>query len=88
MSSDTATAAAAGTNGEPLLESAMETGQGADDEPEMAIGDKLAGEPVPDPNGDGRLTMAEAGELLGLPADTNDRSAANAAAHDDEEKPK
>jgi hypothetical protein len=49
------------------MESAMETGQGADDEPELAIGDKHAGEPAPDPDGDGRLSVAEAGRLLGLP---------------------
>jgi hypothetical protein len=51
----------------PVIDSAMETGHGADDEPEMAIGDKYGGDDVPDPDGDGRLTIAEAEELLGGP---------------------
>lgn len=47
------------------IDDAMRTGQGADDEPEMTIGDKHSGEAAPDPDGDGRLTVGEAAELLG-----------------------
>ena len=49
----------------PVLESAMNTGVGADDEPEMLVGDKHQGEPLPDLDGDGALSVAEAKELLG-----------------------
>jgi hypothetical protein len=31
----------------------------------MTIGDKHSGEAAPDPDGDGRLTVGEAAELLG-----------------------
>ncbi|MBC7806712.1 MAG: hypothetical protein H7145_11225 [Akkermansiaceae bacterium] len=44
-------------------DSAMATG--TDDEPEMSIGDKHDGEAVPDPNGDGKLTLNEAAIILG-----------------------
>lgn len=44
-------------------DSAMATG--TDDEPEMTIADKHAGERLPDPNGDGELTPDEAATLLG-----------------------
>jgi hypothetical protein len=47
----------------PVLESAMRTGE--DDEPEMTIGDRHAGDTIPDPDGDGVLTPDEAERLLG-----------------------
>lgn len=47
----------------PVADSAMATG--TDDEPEMSIGDKHAGDTLPDPDGDGKLTVAEAATLLG-----------------------
>ena len=47
----------------PVADSAMATG--ADDEPEMSIGDKHAGDALPDPDGDGKLSVAEAATLLG-----------------------
>ena len=43
----------------------MRTGEGADDEQEMTIGDKHSADPPLDTNGDGRLTIDEAEELLG-----------------------
>lgn len=43
----------------------MRTGQGADDEPEMTIGDKYGTDPAPDPDGDGTLSVDEAEEMLG-----------------------
>ncbi|MBC8141017.1 MAG: hypothetical protein H7Y38_06200 [Armatimonadetes bacterium] len=45
----------------PVADTAMATG--TDDEPEMTIADKHAGDTLPDP--DGTLTEAEAAELLG-----------------------
>lgn len=48
---------------QPAADSAMATG--TDDEPEMTIADKHAGEMLPDPNGDGELTSDEAATLLG-----------------------
>ena len=44
------------------LESAMNTG--TDDEPALTVGDKHPAD-LPDPNGDGVLTVAEAETLLG-----------------------
>lgn len=52
-----------------VIESAMETGSGADDEPEMTLGDKHMGEPPVDPDGDGVLTLEEANTLLGGKSD-------------------
>jgi hypothetical protein len=48
-----------------VLDSAMNTGIGADDEPEMLVGDKHQGDTLPDLDGDGKLSVAEAEELLG-----------------------
>jgi hypothetical protein len=47
------------------MDGAMRTGEGADDEPEMTIGDKHTGDPPLDTDGDGKLTVDEAEELLG-----------------------
>lgn len=47
------------------MDGAMRTGEGADDEPEMTIGDRHSGDPPLDTDGDGRLTVNEAEELLG-----------------------
>ena len=45
---------------------------GTDDEPEMTIADKYAGDTLPDPDGDGILTESEAAQLLGAgDSDTN-----------------
>jgi len=67
------------TNPQPAstdLDGAMRTGQGADDEPDMTIADKHTGDtPLPDPNGDGTLTLDEAAALLG-----DDQAAATVAA--------
>lgn len=49
------------TNPAPL-ESAMDTG--TEDEPALTVGDKHPTD-LPDPNGDGILTVAEAETLLG-----------------------
>lgn len=58
---------AAGGGGQvpPEIDGAMRTGQGADDDLEMTVGDKHAGEVLPDPDGDGRLSVHEAETLLG-----------------------
>lgn len=47
----------------PVADTAMATG--TDNEPEMTIADKHTGDPLPDPNGDGKLTPDEAATLLG-----------------------
>jgi hypothetical protein len=48
------------------IEGAMETGQGADDEPEMTIGDKYGDEADDSETGEpGTLRVEEAAELLG-----------------------
>jgi ferritin-like metal-binding protein YciE len=52
----------------PPADSAMASG--SDDEPEMTIADKHSGEIPPDPDGDGKLTVAEANRLLGGDKDT------------------
>ena len=58
------------------IETGMRTGQGADDEPTMTIGDRHAGEPVPDADGDGRLTVGEADAMLrGEAVDVNSSDA-------------
>ncbi|RYZ78482.1 MAG: hypothetical protein EOP06_28990 [Proteobacteria bacterium] len=44
-------------------DSAMATG--TDDEPEMTIADKHAGDTVPDTDGDGELSTEEAATILG-----------------------
>jgi len=47
----------------PVADTAMATG--TDAEPDMTIADKHTGDPLPDPNGDGKLTPDEAATLLG-----------------------
>lgn len=63
------------SSGSPALspmDGAMQTGTGADDEPEMLVGDRHTGDASIDPDGDGVLTMAEAAEILG--SDTAEHS--------------
>ena len=55
------------------LESAMDTG--TDDEPALTVGDKHASD-LPDPNGDGVLTVAEAETLLGGDGDATETPSA------------
>ena len=59
------------------IEGAMETGQGADDEPEMTIGDKY-GDEVNDSETDeqGTLSVEEAAALLGANEDEQKREEA------------
>lgn len=56
----------------PEIDGAMRTGQGADDDLEMTVGDKHACEPLPDPDGDGRLSVHEAEMLLGGDEEKNE----------------
>ena len=66
---------------QPVLESAMRSGE--DDEPEMTIADRHSGETPPDPNGDGRLTIAEADTLLGSDTDKASEPASEDAESED-----
>ena len=69
------------TPGRPVeIEGAMQSGQGADDEPEMTIGDKY--EDAADDSGggaEGILSVEEAAELLGAGEDDPAREDAPAA---------
>ncbi len=58
-----------------VMEDAMDTGQGADDEPEMTIGDKYGDGPDGSETGEqGNLRVEEAAALLGAPSDDPGRA--------------